>query len=52
MQKEKDYTMVQCNVEMDIKQINNEDMIRIMAEDINKLKNIQTLIDANQNDKN
>ena len=52
MQKEKDYTMVQCNVEMDIKQIKNENMIIIMAEYINKLKNIQTLIDANQNDKN
>ena len=52
MQKEIDFVMVQCNIEMDIKQINNEDMLRIMAEDINKLKNIQTLIDANQNDKN
>ena len=52
MQKEIDFVMVQCNIEMDQKQIKNEDMIRIMAEDTNKLKNIQTLIDANQNDKN
>ena len=52
MQKEIDYTMIQCNIEMDIKQIKNEDMIRIMAEEINKLNNIQTNNATNQSKKN
>ena len=37
---------------MDQKQIKNEDMIKIMAEEINKLKNIQTNNATNQNKKN
>ena len=52
MQKEIDFIIVQCNIEMDIKQISNEDMIIIMAEEINKLKNIQTNNVTNQNKKN
>ena len=52
MQKEIDFIIVQCNIEMDIKQISNEDMIIIMAEEINKLKNIQTINVINQNKKN
>ena len=38
MQKEIDYTMIRCNIEMDIKQI-KKDMVRIMAEEINKYPN-------------
>ena len=51
MQKEIDFELIQCNIEMDQKQIKNEDMIRIMAEEINKLKNIQTINVINQNKK-
>ena len=51
MQREIDFVLMQCNIKMDQKQIKNEDMIRIMAEEINKLKNIQTINTANQNKK-
>ena len=52
MEKEIDFVMVQCNIEMDQKQIKNEDMIRIMAEEINKINNIQTNNVTSKNDKN
>ena len=35
MEKEIDFLLVQCNIEMDLKQIKNEDMIQIMAEELN-----------------
>ena len=52
MQKEIDYMLIQCNIEMDQKQLKNEDMIQIITEEINKLKNIQKINTENQNQKN
>ena len=52
MQKEIDFVLVQCNIEMDQKQLKNEDMIRIITEELNKLKNIQKINADNQNQKN
>ena len=51
MQKEIDFLLVQC-IKMNQKPLKYEDIIRIMAEEINKLKNIQTINDTNQNKKN
>ena len=42
MQRELDFDKIQCNIELNEKQINNDEMMRIITEEINKLKNKQS----------
>ena len=42
MEREIDFQTIQCNIELKERQINNDEMMRIITEEINKLKNKQT----------
>ena len=52
MQKELDFDIMQCNIELKEKQINNDEFMKIISEEINKINNKQIKDEENNKENN